>query len=469
MTAIHSIYKNHQLPVLLIMAVLVYAFLLALSWMVNMTLLPLAALLIIPVAYFGLKSLNKPLLWLFLIIGGSYAGNALHLFEGFTVPISLFQLFFLSGLFLLVLNRIYTGQFNFRLSGLELELSLFSALMFLSIIYSPEPDDALLFAVRTVVTALLLYFILNVVEHKNELPVILAFVTVLGLGLAIFSIRDGLMNPEAAILSAVSGGAKLFSRASTTQTDPNVYATYFFLPIAFSSCIIVSKVKMSYRIVCAIFLVILVAGIASTFSRSSWVSVILMLVLIALIYRQVKLFVWLGIFGVIALILLPDLRITALNIIQRFTDIFAGSTDDSSRIRVVQMYAAVQMFIDTNMIGVGLRGYAVSILDFYSYQELIGIVLPHNVTYTVLAELGLIGIMLFLFIIYRLTRDSYLNIRYASDELSRVVATSLFVSLMAFFMFFQFIGGGLPDNNVWLIIGLVYATKHTLLSRAQDA
>jgi O-antigen ligase len=133
------------------------------------------------------------------------------------------------------------------------------------------------------------------------------------------------------------------------------------------------------------------------------------------------------------------------------------------------MYAAVQMFIDTHMIGVGLRGYAESILNFYSYQELIGIVLPHNVTYTILAELGLIGIMLFLFIIYRLTRDSYLNIRYASDELSRVVATSLFVSLMAFFMFFQFIGGGLPDNNVWLIIGLVYATKHTLLSRAQDA
>jgi O-antigen ligase len=465
----HSLYQQKTLPVLLITAAISYALLLAVSWYLNAAWLPLALILVVPVIYFGIKAVNKPYLWLFLIISGSYAGNALHLFEGFTVPVSLFQLFFLSGLFLLFLNRIYTGQFTFRISGLELEFALFSALMFLSIIYSPEPDDALLFAVRTVVTALLLYFVLNVVEDKKELPVILAFTATLGLVMAFFSVRDGLMNPEAAIMSAISGGAKLFSRASTTQTDPNVFATYFFLPIAFCSCIIVSKVKNSYRILAAVFLSVLIAGLLSTFSRSSWVSVILILVLIALIYRQVKLFVWLGLAGILALILLPDLRITAMNIIQRFTDIFAGTSDDSSRIRVVQLYAAIHMFVDSNMLGVGLRGYAESILTYHTYQDLIGIVLPHNVPYTILAELGLAGIMLFLFIIYRLTRDSFMNIRYADDELSRVVAVSLFVSLMAFFMFFQFIGGGLPDNNVWLIIGLVYATKHTLLSQSADA
>lgn len=469
MPASQSLYQHSTLPVLILTAAASYALLLAVSWYVNLTWLPLALILALPVIYFGLKAANRPYLWLFLIIAGSYAGNALHLFEGFTVPVSLFQLFFLSGLFLLIMNRIYTGRFTFRISGLELEFALFSALMFLSIIYSPEPDDALLFAVRTVVTALLLYFVMNVVEDKKELPVILAFTALLGVVMAFFSVRDGLMNPEAAIMSALSGGAKLFSRASTTQTDPNVFATYFFLPIAFCSCIVVSNVKSSYRILAAAFLSVLMAGLISTFSRSSWVSVILMLVLIAFIYRQVKLFVWLGLAGILALILLPDLRITAMNIIQRFTDIFAGTSDDSSRIRVVQLYAAIHMFVDSNMLGVGLRGYAESILAYHSYQDLIGIVLPHNVPYTILAELGLAGIMLFLFIIYRLTRDSFMNIRYADDELSRVVAVSLFVSLMAFFLFFQFIGGGLPDNNVWLIIGLVYATKHTLLSQSADA
>jgi hypothetical protein len=37
--------------------------------------------------------------------------------------------------------------------------------------------------------------------------------------------------------------------------------------------------------------------------------------------------------------------------------------------------------------------------------------------------------------------------------------------MVAFFIFYQFIGGGLPDNNVWLIIGLTYATKHVIESR----
>jgi O-antigen ligase len=462
MTSTGADYRSFSTLWLVAGAIVLYGAAALLSWLAGIPLLPVAALLAIPAAWFALKALDRPFIWIFLIASGTYAGNALHLFEGFTVPFSLFQLFFLSGLFIMVLNRIYTGRFQFRLSGLELEFALFAALMFGSIMYTPEPDDALLFAVRTVVTGLLLYLILNVVESETDIRQLLIFVAGLGVVLALFSVRDGLMNPEAAIMSALSGGAKLFSRAATTQTDPNVFATYFFLPIAFCSCILVSRLDMKKRLVAGLVLAVLAAGILSTFSRSAWVATMVMLILVAVIYRQVKLFVWLGVAGVIALLLLPDLRITMINIVQRFVDIFAGSADDSSRIRVVQFYAAIQMFIDSNMIGVGLRGYAESILHYHTYQELIGIVLPHNVTYTILAELGLIGFMLFLFIIYRITADGYRNIALAGSEWSKILATSVFISLMAFFVFFQFIGGGLPDNNVWLLIGLVYAIKYLL-------
>lgn len=454
--------KTYSNLFLIASVVSVYLVVLALSWTLGITILPIVALLVVPVLYLGIKSIGKPLVWLFFIIAGTYAGNSLHLLEGFTLPFSLFQIFFLSGLFLLGLNRIYTGRFQFRISGLELELGLFSALMYMSIIYSPYPEDGLLFATRAVVTGLLLYFILNVVEKKNELVWILVFTSVLALVLAILSVRDGLMNTEAAIMSAISGGRRHMSRAATTQDDPNIFATYFFLPIAFCSTLLVSKSDWRYRLFAGILLPALILGLLSTYSRSSWVSVIIMLILIAVVFREFKIFLWLGILGVLALILLPDMRVTAFNLIQRFGDIFAGSADDSSRIRVVQLYAALQMFADSHMLGVGMRGFADAILNYHSYQDLIGIIHPHNVTYTILAELGLIGFMLFLFIIYRITRDSYLNIKFATDETEKVIATSLFAALVAFFIFYQFIGGGLPDNNVWLIIGLTYATKHVI-------
>jgi O-antigen ligase len=416
---------------------------------------------LVPFILWGLfKCYQKSQYLIALTAFGTYMGSVVFLAEGSAVPITLFQVFLLFAFFVVLIRRINHSQFVLRYSGIEMELLLFLTLIFFSILYTPAPQDGFIYAIRILIIILFFFFVLNELNHERNISMIFIVMCLTCIVLAIISIRSTLLNPELAVENIISEGRRLRGRAAGTSHDPNRFATYFFIPIAFVVSIMISKARIWKRALSLAGLMILVPGILITYSRSAWVSALIMLLVIAVMYRHYRIFIYLILAGSILLIVLPDLRLTLMTIIQRFFDIIAGTSDDSSRVRLMLGIAAVHMFIDSWMMGVGIKGFVDKFNEYFSHQETIGIAEPHNVIYTVMAELGIIGLVLYLFIIGKIIFVAYKNIKRSENDLQMSINVTLFSSMIAFIVFYQFYGGGLNDNNIWMLAGMIFFMQY---------
>ncbi|MEX0684522.1 MAG: O-antigen ligase family protein [Balneolales bacterium] len=447
-------------------AILLYGLLAYLSYAFNLTFLPLIGIVAILGVGYVYSSLKDPYYILLLVALGSYLGNLVHLVEG-AVPLTIFQVLLVACFLFVALNKLMRADFEVKLLGIELELLLFTALIFLSLIYSPNEVNGMFNALRFTVLLITVYLVVNIITNINQVAGILIILAIVSVVLGSLSIKETLLNPEAAVMDYLTdGGVK--DRASGTQIDPNIFASHFLLPLAFVSSIFLTYKSYIIRGLSFLASILFIMGLMSTFSRSAWVAAAISLIIVAYYHRQLKIFVWLGLFAFFAVLFIPQLQFVALNIMERVIDIFAGSDDDSSMIRIMLGLAAMGMFFDSYFMGIGFRGFPEAFPNYYSTQVSIGVSEPHNITYTVLAELGIIGFILFVFIYWKIGSIAYHNIKNSISDLERSISITLFATYIAFIIFYQFYGGGLFDNNFWILVGLIFALNYNILKPAEQ-
>jgi len=412
---------------------------------------------------FFLFSIKNPFYIVLFLPIGSYLGYLVQFFKDAPIPLSLFQIFLFLAFAIFLLNRVATGNFIFKTTGLEFEWLVFFLLIYFSLIYSPNRGDGLFYATRFLILILMIYLILNSIETKSQVLMVIYAILVISFILGLISIKEGLLNTEAAIINFFTAGQRMLGRATVVQRDPNIFATHFFLPVLFTASLIITpKIRISKKLIYGILFTIYFAGIISTFSRSAWIAVIFALFILAFLNKQYKLLFLLLIAGFLAILFVPNFKILFINIVNRFFGIFTGNLDDSSRVRIYLFLGAMEMFFGSYLFGVGFRGFPVVFPRVISTQKTFGIVEPHNILYTILAELGIIGFLIFLWIIWRIGRISYLNFKISPDVITRAISGSLFVSFIAYLIFYQFYVDFLVDNNFWILVALIFCLNFVL-------
>jgi O-antigen ligase len=169
-----------------------------------------------------------------------------------------------------------------------------------------------------------------------------------------------------------------------------------------------------------------------------------------------------------SLIFIPQFQILFANIVNRIYDIFAGSQDKSSLIRVYLALGGVYMFFNSFLLGVGFRGFTVAFPYYISAELTEGIVEPHGLFYTLLAELGIVGFLMYFFILLKIGKDSYYNFRNSEEIFEVMISSTLFTAFITYLIFYQFYGGGLMDNNFWVIVSLIYSLKYFLARKRKS-
>ncbi|MDG5767480.1 O-antigen ligase family protein [Balneolales bacterium ANBcel1] len=420
-------------------------------------------ILVLPlIAWYLLQSIVKPVLILVPMLGAIYLGSIIKVIPDGVVPLTLFQILLFLGLAIYLFHYLLHEKHRFRIMGFELELLLIFTLISFSIIYSPNRESALINFSRILFLVLFAYLIINVIQKQKHFYATFVLLTVITVILGLLSFHSALLNPVIAAMNLQAGGTRIFGRGAITIEDPNVFASLFFLPISFIVSAFFSQISLRWRFVALITGLLLAAGLASTFSRSAWIATAFLLLVLVVYYRQYKLMGFLVALVVVVVMSIPELRNMAFTVINRIFDIFAGSEDDSSRIRVLLGIAAIRMFFDSWFMGVGFRGFPERFTDYFTTQESIDVVEPHNITYEILAELGIVGFGLILFLVYRIFRMASENIRKSGTEPEKIIATSLIASLTGYIVFFQFYGGALVSTNLWAIIGLIVAYSYYL-------
>ena len=192
----------------------------------------------------------------------------------------------------------------------------------------------------------ILYLFVNWLRQPREAVWILGTLAVISVFLGALAIYSTINNPQAIIQDVLTDGTPGMpvGRASAS-TIPMCLPPCFSCPWPSRQRWFSQKSTSYYGGAGAVALVVMFVAVLVTFSReSSWVSAIAMLVVLALLYRQYRLFTG----GIIAAILLiaaiPEFRFIFMNILNRFISLFTDGLDTSNTIRVMLADASVSMF-----------------------------------------------------------------------------------------------------------------------------
>jgi O-antigen ligase len=267
---------------------------------------------------------------------------------------------------------------------------------------------------------------------------------------------------QAAILNIVTGTDDY--RISGPIGDPNFYAQILVVIVPLAFHFMMSEKKLILRALAAWSLVVCSLSIIFTYSRGGAIALGVVLVCL-IVYRKLRpleiLLIALLVVGIYAY--LPNQYIARLDTI---TQIASGQTnviqDVSLRGRLSELLVAWQMFVEHPIIGVGVGNYPAL---YQSYSRQIGLDPrtenrePHNLFLEVAAETGMIGLGVFLLVLYfsfRAIRQAWLVFRRAGLKDYAGLVAVFGIGLVGYLTAALFIHGAYP-RYFWLLIGLALA------------
>ncbi|MFC1959482.1 O-antigen ligase family protein [Chloroflexota bacterium] len=194
------------------------------------------------------------------------------------------------------------------------------------------------------------------------------------------------------------------ARVSGPIGDPNFYAQILLMVLPLAAYRLFDPQEKSHlRIVGGFSSLMIVAVVVFTYSRSAFVAMFLLGLLIAL-ERQFNPYK-IAVVGVVAiLVFMPFIPAGYMDRLETLTDILTGNnnavqTELSFRGRSSEMIIAGQMFADKPLLGVGPGNYAVNYLDYSANLGLDSRLenrQAHSLYLEIAAEMGILGILTFI-------------------------------------------------------------------------
>lgn len=259
----------------------------------------------------------------------------------------------------------------------------------------------------------------------------------------------------------------LRQRLMGSLTDPNLAAAYlsisFFIAIIFS-CI---SFRKSDKYIGILSLISTTAAIVLTQSRSGIIAFIVSLLLYGAIninklYRYITIFLFIIVIGYFTFLNIDALYFNKqLNTTmhERIGDMIEGKGEADRRVYLAK--AAYLMGRDHALLGIGRGNFTTNSSDYFEklgistdsdyYKNNLSNLIPHNTYMTFFAELGVLGLLLFLTVFYKTIK---LNIR--NDSISIAL-----ISLLVFYLV-QATAVNLENFRVvWFLLGIscIYGIK----------
>lgn len=251
--------------------------------------------------------------------------------------------------------------------------------------------------------------------------------------------------------------------------DPNFYAQILVVLIPLAINRMVSEKSILLKLLAGYGVFIISLSILYTFSRGGVIALLAALIALAF-YRPPRLWV-IGVMVAVvwvAGLLMPS---TFIDRMATVTDVLTGEQDPRSEVsfrgRSSEMLSAWYMFLDHPLLGVGANNYPV---NYQTYARKLGLDNratlrePHNLFIQIAAETGILGLLVFGFILYyifrciHLTRKGFAKIG-DRDTFDLIGAFS--AALIGYLAAAMFIHGAYP-RYFWLLAGIGMALPQVL-------
>lgn len=253
--------------------------------------------------------------------------------------------------------------------------------------------------------------------------------------------------------------------------EKNRYAQVMLMLVPLGFFRVFGERKFWLRVLAGLFTALIGIGAALAFSRGAAVGFVLMLAIMVFM-RYIKLYqivvIFLGLYLLLLAVPQYGTRLTSLQgLVGMFSDtgeVDVSSSDGATRSRLTEMGAAMYVFLDHPVLGVGPGLFP---LYYQDYSELVGLRLlnedrqAHNLYLHIAAENGLLGLGCFAYIMYLTVRNLARARKRWMVEQPEIanMATAYMLSLVTYlttgmFLHFAFI------RYFWLIMALAGAVMY---------
>lgn len=385
------------------------------------------------------------------------SGSIFHL-TGFHLAFGLTIIAVLANVFLR--RRVHFPPFELKI---PLLLLLFSIAV--SLTYSPNQPEATIGFVRIACLVLFLYLTQVIVDSKKAVATVLwsmAVATVGGAVMGVYQVITGQFHLPAKVIQALGGNVP---RATGMFHNPNIFATFLMSGILPMMAVLLNhRLSLWKQAIFALSIIAGTGGLLASFSRSSWMATLVGIVVILYLSRQLRYLFILAFAGALGILALREFVPFAEYIFERFISIFTlfeefgqiGTT--SSTARVLLVIAALGMFLDHPVLGIGWRAFP-KVFSHYApsgYPWWSRVNESHTVFATVLAELGLVGFAAFAWFISKVLYKGFTSLPQMQDSYLRAVTIGLIATFIGF-QVSQSFNGDFSDNTFWFYTGMLYA------------
>jgi O-antigen ligase len=379
-----------------------------------------------------------------------------------------FHLAFVLAIIAVGANTFLRRRMLFPVFELRGPLILFLGTIAFSLVYSPNQPEATISFIRMASLVLFLYLSQLMVDSRKAVSVVVWSMALASLGgsiLGAYQVITGRFHLPVDVIQALGGNVP---RATGMFHNPNIFATFLMGGIIPMMAVLLNcPMSLWKRLFFALATVVSLAGVLASFSRSSWLATMLGIVVLLWLSKKLKyLFIFLLV-GVVAVLALKEFVPFAGYIFERFMSIFTfieeygqvGTTSGTARVMLVM--AAMSMFLEHPVLGIGWRGFPMVFSPYapvgYPHWSLVDEC--HTVVATVLAELGLVGFVAFAWFIARVLSRGFSALPKMQDPYLRAILIGLLATFVAF-QVSQSFNGDIADNTFWFYTGMLFAVIH---------
>ena len=342
-------------------------------------------------------------------------------------------------LFIIVLVLSAAGQRRaFRPSEFGLPVLIFAIALCASLLFSLDVSDSLRVLGFFAAAYLLMWTAGTALDSRSSLKMFLCWIYAAVLITSLYALYQravGVSVNAAQIDLLLNPGVP--GRVYSTLDNPNNYAEFLVLFTPLCAVLALNAEKALHRLLLALGLLLPVAALLMTYSRSGWLSAALT-VLIFVYFTDRRLVPWLIVAGLIVLPFLPA------SVMVRLSNLF-NTSDTSADYRLRIWQTAARLLGDQNRwltgIGLGPSTLAKQIELFADDYVLAGIVHSQMLYIELLLETGLLGLVSFIWMMAGSVSSAAGRIKKTKDPLVRGTLAACAASFagMALFGIFEYI------------------------------
>ncbi|MBQ8276101.1 MAG: O-antigen ligase family protein [Clostridia bacterium] len=323
--------------------------------------------------------------------------------------------------------KLLRGKRVFRLELLDVAVLLFAVAFFFGGLVSFSGSGSLKTTAIYVCFLLGYFLVVNLMRTRAWLRRCCGTLLVSGFGAALYGIYQNYFGVANTTWLDETMFEDIRGRVVSMFENPNMLANYLIMlfPLAFAAFLCAKTRNGRY----GTGLMVLAFGLCLVFtwSRGAWLGLIIgMLVFLLMWNRRTLGVLLLGLFGIPFLpFILPE------NIISRFTSI-GNVADSSTSYRVSIWRASLKMAGDffTSGIGVGENAFR-QVYPMYSLAGIEAAPHSHNLFLQIQIELGIIGLLLFLAVLFLFAQSSLTYNSCGRDRETRLMAVGGFAGIVA--------------------------------------